>query len=98
MVCSENHLESQFLGDKEGGVQTGRTLVGTSSYIALLYTIKPQNVNQPSQDECLVKAMDEELDQIEKNHTWELVQRPHDKNDGDKMGIQKQTKSKWRGN
>lgn len=24
--------------------------------------------------------MDEELDQIEKNHTWELVPRPHDKN------------------
>ena len=24
--------------------------------------------------------MNEELDQIEKNHTWELVPRPHDKN------------------
>ena len=24
--------------------------------------------------------MNEELDQIEKNHTWELLPRPHDKN------------------
>ena len=31
-------------------------------------------------DECWVKAMDEELDQIEKNNTWELVPRPKDKN------------------
>jgi hypothetical protein len=27
-----------------------------------------------------VKATDEELDQIEKNNTWELVPRPEDKN------------------
>ena len=27
-----------------------------------------------------VKAMNEELDQIEKNETWELVPRPKDKN------------------
>eukprot|EP00253_Pinus_taeda_P002463 PITA_02463 len=33
-----------------------------------------------SRDECWVKAMNEELEQIEKNHTWELVPRPHDKN------------------
>jgi len=26
------------------------------------------------------KAMDEEIEQIEKNHKWELVPRPHDQN------------------
>eukprot|EP00253_Pinus_taeda_P023547 PITA_23547 len=31
-------------------------------------------------DECWVKAMDEEPEQIEKNNTWELVPRPKDKN------------------
>jgi hypothetical protein len=35
--------------------------------------------------------MNEELEQIEKNNTWELVPRPHDKNIiGTKMDIQKQ--------
>ena len=28
----------------------------------------------------LIRAMNEELDQIEKNNTWELVSRPEDKN------------------
>ena len=52
----------------------------TSSYLALLSSIEPQNVNEACKDECWVKAMDEELEQIEKNDTWELVPRPHDKN------------------
>ena len=37
--------------------------------------------------------MNKELDQIEKNHTWELVPRPHDKKcSWNKMDIQKQVK------
>ena len=64
MYVQKNHPESQILGDKEVGVQTRRTLFGTSSYLALISTIQPQNVNQASKDECWVKAMDEELDQI----------------------------------
>ena len=31
-------------------------------------------------DEFWIKAMDEELDQIENNDTWELVPRPNNKN------------------
>jgi len=54
--------------------------VGSSSYLAFLSTIEPQNVNQASKDECWIQAMNEELDQLEKNHTLELVPRPHDKN------------------
>jgi len=37
-------------------------------------------VNEACKDECWVKAMNEELEQIENNNTWELVPRPHDKN------------------
>jgi hypothetical protein len=76
----KNHPESQILGDKGSGVQTRRTLVGSSSDLAFLSTVEPHNVNQASKDECWIQAMNEELDQIEKNHTWELVPRPHDKN------------------
>lgn len=80
MYVQKNHPETQILGEKEARVQTRRTLIGSPSYPDLLSTFQPKNVNQASKDECGVKAMDEELDQIEKNDTWELVRRPHDKN------------------
>ena len=76
----KNNPKSQILGEKGFGVQARRTLTRTSSYLALLSSIELQNVNEACKDECWVKAMDEELDQIEKNDTWELVPRPHDKN------------------
>ena len=42
--------------------------------------IEPNNFEEAIKDEFWNKAMDEELDQIEKNDTWELVPRPKDKN------------------
>jgi len=71
----KNHPITQILGEKEAGVQTRRTIIGTSSYLALLSSIEPQNVNEACKDECWVKAMGEELEQIEKNDTCELVPR-----------------------
>ena len=47
---------------------------------SLLSSIEPRNVIEASKDESWVKAMNEELDQIEKNQTWELVPRPANKN------------------
>ena len=76
----KNHPETQILGEKEAGVQTIRTITETSRYLALLSSIEPQNINEACKDECWVKAMNEELEQIEKNNTWELFSRPHDKN------------------
>jgi hypothetical protein len=40
----------------------------------------PKNFNEPSKDEHWVKSMNDELDQIEKNNTWEMVHRPKGKN------------------
>ena len=68
------------MGQKEVGVQTRRTIIESSSYLALLSSIEPQNINEACKDECWIKAMNEELEKIEKNNTWELVPRPHDKN------------------
>ena len=36
-------------------------------------------MNETYKDECWVKVIDEELDQIEKNDTWKLLPEPHDK-------------------
>ena len=43
-------------------------------------SVEPQNVNEACKDECWVKGMNEELEQIEKDNTWELVPRNNDKN------------------
>eukprot|EP00253_Pinus_taeda_P003876 PITA_03876 len=76
----KNHPKSQILGQKEAGIQTRRTIAEASRYLALLSSTEPQNIREACKDECWVKAMDEELEQIEKNNSWELVPRPKDKN------------------
>jgi hypothetical protein len=42
--------------------------------------VEPKNFNEASKDINWLKSMDEGLDQIEKNDTWELVPRPANKN------------------
>jgi hypothetical protein len=59
-------------------------------HLALLSTIEPSSFEEANKDEFWNKAMDEKLDQIEKNKTWELVPRPKNKNViGTKVGFQK---------
>ena len=43
-------------------------------------TIEPINFAEARKNAHWVKEMEEELDQIEKNETWELVPRPNNKN------------------
>jgi hypothetical protein len=61
------------------GVHTRRQLLYQEK-IALLSHIEPKSIKEACKDENWVKAMNEELDQIEKNQTWELVPRPKNKN------------------
>jgi hypothetical protein len=42
--------------------------------------LEPKNFNEANKYDHWVKAMNDELDQIEKNNTWEMVQIPKDKN------------------
>ena len=46
----------------------------------MLSTVEPSSFEEASNDKSWVKAMEEELDQIQKNETWELVPRPKNKN------------------
>lgn len=41
---------------------------------------EPKSIVQASQDQHWLKAMDEELDEIEKKQTWKLVSKPTNKN------------------
>jgi hypothetical protein len=62
-------------------VETQRKLHSPEQrHLALLSTVEPNSFEEANTDEHWIKAMEEELDQIEKNETWELVPRPKDKN------------------
>jgi hypothetical protein len=43
------------------------------SHIAFISMLEPKNFNEASKDDHWVKAMNDELDQIEKNNTWKMV-------------------------
>jgi hypothetical protein len=76
-----NHPSDQIIGNKYAGVETRRKIYSPEqTHLTLLSTIEPNCFEEARKDEFWNKAMDEELDKIEKNDTWELVQRPKNKN------------------
>jgi hypothetical protein len=77
----KNHPSDQIIGNKDAGVETRRKICSPEqTHLALLSTIEPNCFEEANKDEFWNKAMDEELDQIEKNDTWELVPKPKNKN------------------
>eukprot|EP00253_Pinus_taeda_P024108 PITA_24108 len=77
-----HHPEEHIIGDKDEGVHTRRriTITPKRKVIALLSMIELETFAKASKDPHWVKAMEEEMSQIEKNKTWELVPLPKDKN------------------
>jgi transposase InsO family protein len=77
----KNHPSDQIIGNKDAGVETRRKIHSPEqTHLTLLSTIEPNCFEEANKDEFWNKAMNEELDQIEKNDTWELVPRPKNKN------------------
>jgi hypothetical protein len=77
----KNHPSDQIIGNKDAGVETRRRIRSPEQiHLAFSSTIEPNSFEEANKDEFWNKAMDEELDQIEKNETWELVPRPKNKN------------------
>ena len=74
----KNHPKTQFIGDKYVGVNSRRKLMLNEQ--ALLSVVEPKNLIESSKYNNCIKAMNEELDQTEKNQTWELIPRPEGKN------------------
>jgi hypothetical protein len=76
-----NHPPDHIIANKDAKVETRRRIHSPEqTHLALTYMIEPTYFEEASKDEFWSKAMDEEMDQIEKNDTWELVPRPKDKN------------------
>ncbi|RDY00930.1 hypothetical protein CR513_15813, partial [Mucuna pruriens] len=61
-------------------MRTDHLFVQHQSFIAALVAIKtPTSVQEALKDENWVQAMKEEMEALEKNSTWEIVDRPKDK-------------------
>lgn len=71
-----HHTPGQIIGDKSEGTMTRSKLKGT----CLLANFEPRSVKDALENESWIEAMNEEIEQIEKNKTWTLVPRPKDKN------------------
>jgi hypothetical protein len=66
----KNHPSDQIIGKKDVVVETRRRIRSPEqTHLALSYTIEPTYFEEAKKDEFWNKAMDEELDQIEKNDT-----------------------------
>lgn len=77
----KNHSIDQIVGDKNEGVMTIRLEKESEQVnLCLLSKLKPKKFVDASKDVGQIKVMEEELNQIEKNQTWELVPRPANKN------------------
>jgi hypothetical protein len=77
----KNHPSDHIIGNKGAGVETRRRIRSPEKmHLVLSSTIEPNNFEESNKDEFWNNTMDEELDQIEKNDTWELVPRPKNKN------------------
>jgi hypothetical protein len=78
----KNHTKNLILGNENAGVQTRKKLEISPKHanLSLLSKIEPKNFVEARRDEGWIYYMEEELNQIEKSHTWELIPRPKDKN------------------
>ena len=67
-IVQKIHLEEQIIGNTSDRVHTRRKLMYQTE-IAYLSQVEPTSIKESCKDESWVKAMNEELDQIEKNQT-----------------------------
>ncbi|GLJ10649.1 hypothetical protein SUGI_0132400 [Cryptomeria japonica] len=77
MYVRNNHSVDNIIGDKDVEVLTRRRARENTCFLS---KIEPKTTKEALKDEVWIKAMEEELEQIEKNESWTLVLRPKNKN------------------
>ncbi|KAH9769987.1 Integrase catalytic domain-containing protein [Citrus sinensis] len=71
-----SHPKDVILGDPSRGVTTRSSLRNTCEHNAFISQIEPKSFVNAENDESWIMAMQEELNQIERNNVWELVPKP----------------------
>ena len=74
------HPVENILGDIRAGTTTRSSLANNfCAFNAFLSQLEPKNVEEALKDADWIVAMQEELNQFEKNKVWHLVPRPSDR-------------------
>jgi hypothetical protein len=73
-----SHPKELIIGEVERGVSTRSKLKNICNSMAFLSQIEPKNINGAIEDELWILAMQEELNQFERNKVWTLAPRPKD--------------------
>ncbi|KAH9799739.1 hypothetical protein KPL71_000448 [Citrus sinensis] len=71
-----SHPKDVILGDPSRGVTTRSSLRNTCEHAAFISQIEPKSFADAENDESWIMAMQEELNQFERNNVWELVPYP----------------------
>ncbi|KAL8124554.1 hypothetical protein AgCh_012272 [Apium graveolens] len=70
------HTPDLIIGDPEAGVRTRTATLNECLYHSFLSQTEPKKVEEAFQDADWVQAMQEELNEFERNKVWTLVPRP----------------------
>ena len=73
-----NNPQDQIIGNPSIGVRTRSSFINICDNLVFISQIEPKKLNDAIVDENWVIAMQEELNQFERNEVWELVPRPND--------------------
>ncbi|KAK9217771.1 hypothetical protein WN943_006399 [Citrus x changshan-huyou] len=71
-----SHPKDVILGDPSRGVTTRSSFRNTCEHAAFISQIEPKSFADVENDESWIMAMQEELNQFERNNVWELVPNP----------------------
>ena len=74
METSRNHPLDNIIGDISKGVTTRHSLKDLCNNMAFVSLIEPKNFEEAIIDDHWIIAMQEELNQFERNDVWELVE------------------------
>jgi len=76
---ASNHPKDLSMGDVSKGVTTRSKLHELCGNFAFISHFEPKNILEAEGDSYWLLAMQEELNQVERNQVWHLVPRPHDR-------------------
>ena len=75
-----SHPKDQIIGNKDSHRRTRSYFRQEESMIGLLSVMEPVTVDEALSDDGWILAMQEELNQFQRNDVWDLVPKPRHKN------------------